>query len=112
METSEACPSGALVKRGAPYRVYALDAGGNRTPIQAYGIVIELRSGIEMEVDLAPHPNFSGQLVLMTPATSNMKAEYDAGNLDDFAVSFGSSNVLHVLVERRQRKKRRTARKV
>jgi hypothetical protein len=34
-----------------------------------------------------------------------MERIYEAGHADDFAVFFGASNVLHVLVERRKRKR-------
>ena len=91
------------MKRLAPYKVYALGADGSRSSLQAHGIVVELRPGIEVEVEFAPHPNFAGHLVLTTPATPRMEAEYRAGNIDDFSVIFGAANVLHVLVERRRR---------
>jgi hypothetical protein len=86
------------------HRAYVLLANGVRKPLKARGIVVELRPGIEIEIDLAPHRNFAGQLVLFTPPRSTMKAELDAGNADDFAVLFGGANVLHVLVDRRIRR--------
>jgi hypothetical protein len=86
-----------------PYKAYALGANGARQPLDAHGIVIELRPGIEVEMELAPHPGFAGHLILFTPPRSRMKRLYDAGKVDDFAVVFGGSNVLHVLVERRIR---------
>jgi hypothetical protein len=93
-----------------PYKAYALRADGTRRPLDAHGIVVELRPGIEVELDLAPHPAFAGHLTLLTPPSRRMKRLYDEGKVDDFAVLFGASNVLHVLVERRIRKRRRGAR--
>jgi hypothetical protein len=84
-----------------PYKAYSLDEQGNRTPLKAHAVVVELRPGIEIEVDLAPHPNFRGQLPIVTPPMAEMKRLYDEGRVDDFAVLFGASNVLHVMVERR-----------
>jgi hypothetical protein len=89
-----------------PYSVYAILPDGKRRRVRAVGVVVELRAGIEVEIDLAPHPRFAGQLILMTPPEARMERVYDEGKLDDFAVAFGASNVLHVLVERRVRPSR------
>lgn len=86
-----------------PYRVFEVLPDGSRRPLKVREIVVELRPGVEIEVDFAPHPNFSGQLVLCTPPSAHMKRLYDEGTIDDFAVVFGATNVLHVAVERRQR---------
>jgi hypothetical protein len=58
---------------------------------------------IEIEIDLAQHPNFAGELVLQTPRSSRMKRLYDEGKVDDFGMIFGATNVLHVFVERHMR---------
>lgn len=87
-----------------PYKAYALRANGSRVPLDAHGIIVELAPGIEVEIDFAPHPGFAGELTLMTPPPPRMKRLYDEGKVDDFAVSFGASNVLHVWVERRIRR--------
>jgi hypothetical protein len=85
----------------SPYKAYALDADGKRTPIRAHGIVVELRPGIEVQIDFAQHPNFAGQLCMLTPPPHEMERTQAKGILDDFAVGFGGANVLHVWVERR-----------
>jgi hypothetical protein len=84
-----------------PYRAYALDADGTRTPLEAHGLVVELRPGIEVEIDFAPHPSFAGRLTMYTPPTTQMRQVQEQGILDDFTVVFGAQNVLHVWVERR-----------
>lgn len=90
------------MKRRAPYKVYVLASDGSRSPFAARRLVVELRPGIEVEIELDPHPNHAGHLILSTPATSRMEAEYRSGNIDDFSVIFGATNVLHVLVKRRR----------
>jgi hypothetical protein len=96
------------MKRTNAYKVYALGARDVRKTIRARRLIIELRPDIEVELDLAPHPNFRGHLMIFTPPTSKMSAEYAAGKIDEFAVIFGGSNVLHVVVERRLRDSRRS----
>ena len=44
---------------------------------------------------------------MMTPSPANGAAFLRAGKHDDFEVTFGASNVLHVRVKRRLRKKAR-----
>ena len=92
-----------------PYKAYALRANGSRVPLEAHGIIVELAPGIEVEIVLAPHPGFAGHLSLLTPPPPRMKRLYDEGKVDDFAVYFGASNVLHVWVERRIRRPTRAS---
>ena len=84
-----------------PHKMYVLPANGRRERIKARQLIIELGKGIEIEVDLAPHPNFAGQLVLFAAPTAQMEQLYDEGTVDDFNVAFGGPNVLHVFVNRR-----------
>jgi hypothetical protein len=86
-----------------PYRAYALLADGSRRPLEAHGVIVELRPGIEVEIDLAPHPGWRGQLVMLTPPPPEMERVQKQGIFDDFVTFFGGSNVLHVWVERRDR---------
>jgi hypothetical protein len=83
-----------------PHKLYVLRADGRRERIQAKQLIIELADGIEIEVDLAPHFNFAGQLVLFASPTAEMERLYDEGKSDAFSVVFGGANVLHVLVDR------------
>jgi hypothetical protein len=92
--------------RMALYKVFSLQRNGARRLLDPHeAIIIELQPGIEVEVNLAPHPNFAGDLVMYTPPTRQMKRLYEAGKVDSFAVVFGAENVLHVKVERRIRRR-------
>ncbi len=96
--------------RIAPYRCFSLSSSGVRTPLEAHGVVVQLAPGIEVQIDLAPHPAFEGQLCLVTPSFRNMKRRYGEGKVDDFAVMFGAANVLHVWVNRRNKRRSRRSR--
>jgi len=92
-------------KRVPPYKVFEVLKGGARRRLDVRDIVVEVRPGVEIEINFAPHPNFAGHLVLYTPPCRRMRKVFDAGIVDDFAVFFGATNVLHVLVDRRVRAK-------
>jgi len=83
-------------KRVPPYKVFEVLKGGARRRLDVRDIVVEVRPGVEIEINFAPHPNFAGHLVLYTPPCRRMRKVFDAGIVDDFAVFFGATNVLHV----------------
>jgi hypothetical protein len=84
-----------------PYKVFVLGKNGKREPLEARALVVELQPGIEVELNLAPHPGFAGDLILLTPPTRRMQTLYKQGKVDSFETSFGGENVLHVRVVRR-----------
>ena len=86
--------------RTEPYKVYVLRSNGVKERIDAQDIIVELRPGVEVQLNLAPHPAFAGQLTIVTPPYRRMKRLYDAGHVDSIASYFGGANVLHIAVER------------
>ncbi len=83
-----------------PYRTRLVSADGTETPVDAHGIIIELGPGLELDLDLAPHPNHAGGLVICAGPSLSL-AELEKGGLySSLAVRPGASNVIHVFVER------------
>jgi len=90
--------------RAQSLRVYDVSSKtGARRKLDVDRLVLELRPGVEVEIPLAPHPNFAGQLNVVCPPFDQMKSRYAAGEADSFAVFYGAENILHVMVERRKR---------
>ena len=62
-----------------PYKTFVVDDDGTRTRLDAHEIVLERPLGIDLEINLAPHPNFRGRVSFSTfrgscivePAASN-----------------------------------------
>lgn len=63
-----------------PYKTFALSNAGERTPVAAHEIVLERPVGVDLEINLAPHPNrrgevsfstFRGSSLLLEPASSS-----------------------------------------
>lgn len=49
-----------------PYVVHAVSPEGVRTRLAAHEIVLERPQGIDLEIDLAPHPAFRGRVTFST----------------------------------------------
>lgn len=89
-----------------PYRVRAVGKSGEpRELTDCTSLLVEVRPGVELEIDLQPHGNFRGELILLVPPASDMERLYAAGTVDRFAITAGAANVLHVHVERHVRKR-------
>ena len=86
-----------------PYKLFVLGKNGKREPLEARALIVELEPGIEVEICLAPHPGFAGDIVMFTPPTRRMETLYKQGKVDSFETNFGAENVLHVRVVRRIR---------
>lgn len=96
----------ASKRRERSLRVYDVSSKtGVRRELDLDRLVIGLRPGVEVEIDLSPHPRFAGQVNLLCPPFDKMKSRYEGGDVDSFAVFFGGENVLHVMVETRKRRR-------
>jgi hypothetical protein len=82
-----------------PYKAYAVSADGNRTPLDAHSIVVELGAGAELELDLAPHPNFDGELSIRAGPEQSLEHMQQTGSYPSLVVRAGAANALLVSVE-------------
>jgi hypothetical protein len=62
-------------RRIHPYRTFVLSEDGSRTPVAAHEIVLERPIGIDLEINLAPHPVFRGQVSFSTFRGSTLLLE-------------------------------------
>src|SRR5262249_33740418 len=95
--------AGVAMKRkriDPPYKAYLLSADGSRTPVTAHGIVIELGPDLEVELDLAPHPNHAGGLAITTGPERTLADREKSGFSSSLLVRPGACNVIHVFLER------------
>ncbi len=83
-----------------PYKAYLVAADGTRTPVDAHGIVIEFGPNLELELDLAPHPNHAGGLPIHAGPERTLAELESSGFSSSLVVRPGASNVIHVFVER------------
>ena len=79
------------------YPTYLITASGERIPLEANSLVIELAPGRELELDLVAYPNHEGQLTIR--AGSELDAGNHSGQLSRLVIRPSASNLLHVGVE-------------
>lgn len=80
------------------YPTYLITASGERIPLAADSLVIELAPGRELELDLVAYPNHEGQLTIR--AGSELDAGNHGGQLSLLVVRPSASNLVHIGVER------------
>ncbi len=80
------------------YPTYLITASGERIPLEADSLVIELAPGRELELDLVAYPNHEGQLTIR--AGSELDAGNHGGQLSLLVVRPSASNLVHIGVER------------
>lgn len=71
----------AAFRRIRPYKTFAVAMDGARTRVQAHEIVLERPVGIDLELDLAPHPGFRGLVAFSTFRGSSLLIEPGASNV-------------------------------
>ena len=80
------------------YPTYLITASGERIPLEANSLVIELAPGRELELDLVAYPNHEGQLTIR--AGSELDAGNHGGQLSLLVVRPSASTLVHIGVER------------
>lgn len=58
-----------------PYKTFAVSKTGDRTPVAAHEIVLERPVGVDLEINLAPHPNRRGEVSFSTFRGSSLLLE-------------------------------------
>ncbi|NET27049.1 hypothetical protein [Okeania sp. SIO1I7] len=87
-----------------PYKTYLVSEDGTRTQVEAHSIIIEIGlNQEEIELFLAPPPEFQGILTLRTEAEQRAKTSEESF-LKSIVVRPGACNLIHVSIESRQTK--------
>ncbi|MCK5819951.1 MAG: hypothetical protein KAH18_12090 [Psychromonas sp.] len=81
------------------YNAFAIDKNGNRNEIDAESIVIEIAKDKSIEINLQPHPNHFGGLLMVTPANTERLAKKKCNVHSIFNIRPGASNVVHLGIE-------------
>src|SRR5580692_1631279 len=63
-----------------PYKTFQVDDDGERTRLDAHEIVLERRIGVDLEINLAPHPRFRGSVSFSTFRGSAFVLEPEAAD--------------------------------
>jgi hypothetical protein len=63
-----------------PYKTFVIAADGARTRLDAHEIVLERPVGVDLEINLAPHPGFRGSVSFSTFRGSGIILEPESGN--------------------------------
>ncbi len=63
-----------------PYKTFLVDDDGKRVRLDAHEIVLERPIGVDLEINLAPHPRFRGHVGFSTFRGSCLVVEPGAGN--------------------------------
>jgi len=64
-----------------PYRTFAVDTDGARRRVDTYELVLERPVGVDLEINLAPHPGFRGFVAFSTFRGSALLLEAGGGNV-------------------------------
>src|SRR5262245_35940695 len=84
-----------------PYRAYLVSADGKKTPVHAHGIVIELGQDLELELDLAPHPNQPVGCLAVCAGPERTLADFErSGHCSSLVIRPAAGNTIHLFVER------------
>jgi hypothetical protein len=63
-----------------PYKTFLVEDDGRRTRLDAHEIVLERPSGVDLEINLAPHPRFRGRVSFSTFRGSSIVLEPEGGD--------------------------------
>jgi hypothetical protein len=62
-----------------PYKTFLVDDDGKRTRLDAHELVLERPIGVDLEINLAPHPRFRGWVTFSTFRGSGLVLEPESG---------------------------------